>query len=74
MSLVSLIQCTHSTQIMKTINDDGLKIIFEDDDMLNLLLETGFRVPVSKITLEDKDAVTNALRDYHSIIKVRSVF
>ena len=58
---------------MKTIDDDGLKVIFEDDDMLNLLLETGFCVPVSKITCDDKDAIINALKDYHSIIKVRSV-
>ena len=60
-------------QIMNATNDEELKAVFEDDDVLNLLLETGFCVPVNKIRLEDREAIVKTLRIYHSIIKVSFV-
>ena len=54
-------------KVTQTTDDSSLTTIFEDSDMLGLLTETGFRLPLENI---NKDAIINSLRDYHCIIKV----
>ena len=55
---------------MMTASDEELKVVFEDEDMCGLLLETGFRKPVQKITSADKCTIVSSLKDYHCLIKV----
>ena len=45
-------------------------MLFEDDDNVSLLLEMGFRKPVQRITVGDKDTIVSSLRDYFCLIKV----
>ena len=52
-----------------TTSDEELKVVFEDD-MCGLLLETGFRKAVQKITSADKCTIVSSLKDYHCLIKV----
>ena len=54
----------------KATDDHELKAVFEDEDMLDLLLETGFRVLAQMITIRDKETVINTIVDYHCLIKV----
>ena len=43
--------------------------VFADDDHQSLLLETGFRKPLTSLTCDDKPTIKTALRDYHTLVK-----
>ena len=57
-------------KITQARDDAGLKMVFDDADMLGSLLETGFRIPLHNIGIKDKNSIVNSLKDYHCIIKV----
>ena len=47
-----------------------------DDDKGNgenglLLLETGYRKPLSSLTCDDKPCIKEAVRDYHTLVKIK---
>lgn len=56
---------------MQASNDEELKAVFTDEDMLGILLETGFRIPVTSLSIQDKEAVVSTLKDYYLITRVR---
>lgn len=39
--------------------------------MLSILLQTGFRTPVTSLSVQDKEAVVSTLKDYYLITRVR---
>lgn len=54
-------------------SDNELQSLFLNDmEYESLVLETGFRIPLCRITCADKASVKNALRDYHSLVKIKS--
>lgn len=53
-------------------DDDQLRHVFDMDETLSLLLETGFRKAVSLLTLSDKGLLRSTLLDYHCMVKVKA--
>ena len=51
-------------------DEEQLKVIFQDDDMTSLLLETGFRKAIQRISTADAHAIISSVKDYHCLIKV----
>ena len=43
------------------------------DTIVDALLETGYRKPLSKTTVVDKQEIISSLIDYHCMIKVKAV-
>lgn len=39
------------------------------DDVLTLVTDTGYRVPLTKVKLVDKENMCKAIREYHTLIK-----
>ena len=56
-------------------SDAELRDIFDDDkgggDNGLLLLETGYRKSLSLLSCEDKPCIKKALRDYHTLVKIK---
>lgn len=48
-----------------------MKEIFADEENQLLLLETGYRKPLCKRTCDDKVALKTAIRDYHTLVKIK---
>ena len=58
---------------MQASNDEELKAVFSDEDMLGILLETGFCIPVTSLSIQDREAVVSTLKDYYLITRVRKL-
>ena len=43
-------------------DEEQLKVIFQDDDMTSLLLETGFRKPIQRISPADAHAIISSVK------------
>ena len=52
-------------------NNDELRMVFAVDEILALLMETGYRKPVLHLTLQDKVGLRAVLLDYHCLLKVK---
>ncbi len=56
-------------------SDTELRAVFDDEqgngDSGLLLLETGYRKPLSSLSCEDKPCIKKALRDYHTLVKIK---
>lgn len=56
-------------------SDMKLRDVFDDDegngDNGLLLLETGYRKPLSSLGCEDKPCIKKAIRDYHTLVKIK---
>lgn len=58
---------------MNTAADDkSLQEIFEDSDTSGKLLETGYRKPLTSITVNDREVIAVVLKLYHTLIKVKA--
>ena len=67
----SVIFCSLCTPKVTQVKDDAdLKMMFDDADMLGILVETGFRIPLHSIRIKNKCSIVSSLKDYHCIIKV----
>ena len=42
----------------------------DNADLSTLVIDTGYRVPLSYLKLEDKDKLCKAVREYHTLIKI----
>ncbi len=58
-------------QIDLTENDDQLRSLFTDSTKESILLETGFRLPLCRLTCADKELLKSTIRDYHSLVKIK---
>lgn len=59
-------------QIDSAESDSSLRNLFaDDDDNGQLLLETGYRKPLSKLSCEDKLCIKRAICDYHTLVKIK---
>ena len=56
---------------MQTSSDNELKAVFNDEDMQGILLETGFRIPVTSLSIQNREEIVSILKDYYSITRVR---
>ena len=53
-------------------SDDQLRSIFScGSEQESLLLETGFRKALPLLVCEDKQSIKSALRDHHSLVKIK---
>ena len=59
-------------QIDSAEGDDQLRSLFNDTDNESILLETGFRLALCRLTCADKEVIKSAIRDYHSLIKIKT--
>ena len=57
----------------QSTTDDELRNAFAATDDKNLLLQCGFKIPVSAINLSMKDILVTVLVDYHCIVKCSAV-
>ena len=48
-----------------------MRMIFAIDEAADLLLETGFKKPLTQLELSDKQRVQSLLLNYHCILKVK---
>lgn len=53
-------------------NNDELRVLFGMDEALDFLLTTGFRKPVSMLSLNDRPDLISALLDYHLMARVKT--
>ena len=60
------------TQINSATDDKSLQEIFYDSDTSGLLLETGYRKPLTCVTLNDREEIAVVLKLYHTLIKVKA--
>ncbi|XP_064389314.1 uncharacterized protein LOC135337323 isoform X2 [Halichondria panicea] len=62
--------------LLREINDadtdEKLRLIFEDDEKVGLVCDTGYSKALCLASMADKDGIKNALRDYHSLIKIKA--
>lgn len=61
-------------QIESVDSDEQLRSLFSDSDIndnQSLLLETGFRKPLSLLVCEDKASIRTIILDYHTLVKVK---
>lgn len=58
-------------QIDSAKDDDELRSLFTDCNNESILLETGFRLPLCRLICTDKGSIKSAIRDYHSLIKIK---
>lgn len=49
-----------------------MKVLFEIDEASEMLLSTGYRKALSRLSLEDKANIRAALLDYHCMLKVKA--
>ena len=61
---MSVFFLSHS-QLAGAENDDDVKMLFAVDEISAWLMETGYRKPVTYLTLCDRPALRAALMDYH---------
>ena len=59
-------------QLHNAENDEDLKVLFAMDEALDLLLTTGFRKPISRLTISDRFNLIAALLDYHLMAKAKA--
>ncbi len=64
--------CVVPLQINDADTDEKLRLVFEDDVKLALVCETGYSKALCLASMADKDGIKNALRDYHSLIKIKA--
>ena len=58
-------------QIDMAENDEELHMALTIDESQGLLLEAGFRKPISLLKLNDKPIIRGVLLDYHLMMKVK---
>ena len=49
-----------------------MQSVFNDETAATILFETGYQKPLSKLTMEDKEEVTQVISAYHTLIKVKA--
>ena len=59
-------------QIHSATDDKSLQEIFADNDTSDKLLETGYRKPLTSLTLNDREEIVGVLKLYHTLIKVKA--
>lgn len=52
-------------------SNEDLRSIFHDSNKESLLLETGFRKPLTLLTMDDKPNIKKVMQDHHTLIKVK---
>ena len=52
--------------------DHAISSVFQNADFENLLLETGFTMPLSLLKIDDKDNIISLIKDYHCLIKPKA--
>lgn len=61
-------------QIDQADTDQKLRDLFvmnnDGEDFSTLVTDTGYRVPLTHLKLEDKEKLCKAVREYHTLIKV----
>ncbi len=50
----------------------AVRTVFEDEDCVSLLLETGFHKPLLSLTVADKPSICTTLKYYHAFVKVKA--
>ncbi len=66
-------QCVvYPFQITDADTDEKLRLVFEKDDNVALVCETGYTKALCLVSMADKEGLKNALRDYHSLIKIKA--
>lgn len=55
-------------QIDNSIDDDQLRSLF-DEEMSSVLFDTGFRKPISAITVLDKRNLSSSIKLYYTILR-----
>ena len=63
---------TCHTQIDDAQDADDLRAVFAIDESAELLLSTGFRKPICRLAIEDKECLRSVLLDYHCLLKVKA--
>lgn len=58
-------------QLQGAENDDDVKMVFAVDEVSALLMETGYRKPLTHLTLQDIPTLKAALVDYHCMLKAK---
>lgn len=53
-------------------NDDDLRMLFSVDEVQSLLQETGYKKPVTKLSVADKTSLRSILIDYHCMVRVKA--
>ena len=71
MSVFFLYIDTYS-QLAGAENDDDVKMLFAVDEISALLMETGYRKPVTYLTLCDRPGLRATLMDYHCMLKAKA--
>ena len=56
----------------KSEADHAIRNVFQNADFENLLLETGFTMPLSQLKIDDKDNIISSIKDYHCVIKPKA--
>lgn len=52
--------------------DDDIRMCFATDEGEALISETGFRKPLSRLTISDRQAIIELLLDYYMMVKVKA--
>ena len=63
-------------QLDEAQSDQEIRYLFDDENVLkgdndNLVDETGFRKPLSQLTLQDRPNLQWVLRDHHTVLKIK---
>lgn len=61
-----------SLQLDSAESDDDVKMVLAIDEVLCLLAETGYRKPLTSLTLSDTSSLKAVLVDYHCMLKAKA--
>ena len=59
-------------QLSATKDDLTLRTLFEDEQWQMLLLETGYRKPLSSLTQQDMSGIKRILRNFYTFVRVKA--
>lgn len=59
-------------QLSDVKDDITLRTLFENDQWLTLLLETGYRKALSSLTVEDLIGIKRTLRNFYMLLRVKA--
>ena len=59
-------------QLSSAKDDLTLKTLFEDEQWQTLLLETGYRKPLSCLTQQDTSGIKRILRNFYTFVRVKA--
>jgi len=58
--------------VKETTTVEEFRKVFENPDLENLLLETGYTTPSSRLLLDEKLIVMSVIADFHCMIKAKA--